>query len=60
MTETEKARRVDRKSIQALIEILTTAESLEEQAMSHFLTLTNKHPDLKRSTVPRWGSHSPR
>jgi hypothetical protein len=60
MTQSEKARRVDRKCIEALIEILTTAESLEEQAVSHFRTLADKHHDLKRSTVPRWGSHSPR
>jgi hypothetical protein len=60
ITQSEKARRVDRKCIEVLIEILTMAESLEEQAVSHFRTLTNKHPDLKRSIVPRWGSHSPR
>lgn len=58
--ETAGVRRVDPERIQKLVTILTAAESLEEQAISHFRMLSDKHPDLKRSTVPRWGSHSPR
>lgn len=58
--ETAGVRRVDPDRNQKLVAILTAAELLEEQAVGQFRTLSGKLPDLKRATVPRWGSHSPR
>lgn len=60
MEEKEGIRRVDRKCIRDLNGLLTAAELLEEQAVSLFRTVSGKYPDPRRSTVPRWGSHSPR
>lgn len=57
---TAGVRRVDRRQVDELIAMLTAAELLEEQAVSLFQAIAGKYPDLKRSTVPRWGAHSPR
>lgn len=58
--ETKRGRQVDRKRISNLIEMLRTAETLEELAMSEFRAISKHYPDLKRSTVPRWGLNSAR
>ncbi|MGZ9583984.1 hypothetical protein [Paenibacillus marinisediminis] len=60
MATSRGKRQVNRASIPALVEMLTAAEALEEQAVDHFKEISRSYPDLKRSIVPRWGSHSPR
>lgn len=60
INETAGVRRVDRRQVHELIAMLTAAELLEEQAVSLFRAIADQYPDLKRSTVPRWGAHSPR
>ncbi|MFC0329873.1 hypothetical protein ACFOLF_31875 [Paenibacillus sepulcri] len=50
---------VEKRSVD-LIAALKTAEMLEQQAMELFQTLSARYPDLKRTTIPRWGAHSPR
>ncbi|BBH22865.1 hypothetical protein Back11_42100 [Paenibacillus baekrokdamisoli] len=53
-------RQVDRMRISELCTLLQEAQSLEDQAISQFQAISSRFPDLKRSTIPRWGSHSPR
>ncbi|OPA75230.1 hypothetical protein BVG16_21770 [Paenibacillus selenitireducens] len=53
-------RQVDLSRVDELIELLTQAELLEDQAISHFRHISARYPDLKRTTIPRWGSHTPR
>ncbi|QYR23214.1 hypothetical protein KZ483_09995 [Paenibacillus sp. sptzw28] len=60
LIEVEGVKRVDRMRIVPLVEMLTAAESFEEQAVRQFRILSGRYPDLKRTTVPRWGLHQPR
>ncbi|KHF36937.1 hypothetical protein CM49_00864 [Paenibacillus sp. P1XP2] len=43
-----------------LIGVLKETEKLEERAMGVFRSISVQYPDLKRSTVPRWGLHTAR
>jgi len=43
-----------------LAQCLGRAKLLEEQAVDSFRTLSAQYADRKRSTVPRWGTHSAR
>ncbi|WP_152395047.1 hypothetical protein [Paenibacillus guangzhouensis] len=52
--------RLEPEQIGELVDRLATAERLEDQAISRFERLSARYPDRARSTVPRWGTHSPR
>lgn len=52
--------RVRRSDIGKLCGLLREAERLEEKAVEQFRAISARHPDRKRSIVPRWGVHSPR
>ncbi|TMV49978.1 hypothetical protein FE783_10415 [Paenibacillus mesophilus] len=54
------SKRVNPECIGELRELLLEAESLEEQAIERFRSISERYPDRKRSTVPRWGIHTPR
>ncbi|MBR2563744.1 MAG: hypothetical protein IKE29_03900 [Paenibacillus sp.] len=43
-----------------LAQVLVKAKALEDQAVDYFREISRKYPDLKRSTIPRWGAHSAR
>ncbi|MGN7415820.1 hypothetical protein [Paenibacillus sp. SAF-068] len=43
-----------------LAQVLVKAKVLEEQAIDYFRLISEKYPDLKRTTIPRWGAHSAR
>lgn len=43
-----------------LAQVLVKAKVLEERAINYFRLISRKYPDLKRTTVPRWGAHSAR
>ena len=60
MTNTAGHRQIDRVRIPELCTLLEQAQSLEGQAIVQFQAVSSRFPDLKRSTIPRWGSHSPR
>ncbi|GAF09632.1 hypothetical protein JCM16418_3783 [Paenibacillus pini JCM 16418] len=53
-------RKIDRRRIPELVEILIQATALEEEAMRVFRHISSQYPDPIRSTVPRWGKHTPR
>ncbi|MFC5650061.1 hypothetical protein ACFPYJ_13205 [Paenibacillus solisilvae] len=53
-------RQIDQVRIPALCSLLLRAQCLEDQAVLQFQMISSRFPDLKRSTIPRWGSHSPR
>lgn len=53
-------RRVQPSYKKSLCELLGKAQSLEHQAVGYFRMVSNRYPDLKRSTVPRWGVHTPK
>jgi len=55
-----RGRTLGQESIPALIGVLKEAEKLEERAMGVFKSISVQYPDLKRSTVPRWGLHTAR
>ncbi|MFC7679683.1 hypothetical protein [Paenibacillus sp. GCM10028914] len=56
-TETPSGRRVDREQFPLILEHLHLAKGLEEQAMNCFKAISARHPDPKRSVIPRWGAH---
>lgn len=56
----EDVRQVVPKRIPELIDMIKEADLLEDKAINLFRQISNREPDLKRSLVPRWGSHSPR
>lgn len=58
--ETDGVRQINRTRIDLLIERLTAAELLEDQAVHLFRRVSGQYPDLKRSTIPRWGAHTPK
>ncbi|MGM0881777.1 MAG: hypothetical protein ACQEXQ_12185 [Bacillota bacterium] len=58
--EFEGVRHINRARIDLLIERLTAGELLEDQAVDLFRRIAGQYPDLKRSTVPRWGAHTPK
>ena len=60
VTNTAGHRQIDRIRIPELCTLLEKAQSLEDQAIVQFQAISSRFPDLKRSTIPRWGSHSPR
>lgn len=60
MTEQGGGKRVNRADIPLLVDRLQEAERLEDEAMELFRIVSRNYPDPKRSTVPRWGKHSPR
>lgn len=53
-------RQINRSRIGLIIELLEAAELLEDKAMDVFRQISGKYPDLKRSMVPRWGTHTPK
>ncbi|MEF3307672.1 hypothetical protein PV433_02015 [Paenibacillus sp. GYB004] len=53
-------KRVNRTDIPLLADRLRKAERLEDEAMELFRAVSRNYPDLKRPTIPRWGTHSPR
>lgn len=60
MTVTKGASRVDRAKSKELCALLAEAQSLEERAVARFRRVSAEYPDLKRTTLPRWGAHIPR
>jgi hypothetical protein len=60
MAEKEGAMRVNPNCVGELREMLLEAESLEERAIETFRAISARYVDRKRSTVPRWGIHTPR
>ncbi|MDF2649216.1 MAG: hypothetical protein K0Q73_5021 [Paenibacillus sp.] len=60
ITEADSVRRVEPHRIRELVDLLMAAETLEDEAIHLFRQISRREPDLKRSTVPRWGLHSPR
>lgn len=51
---------IESNRIGKLILLLGTAEALEDQAIRHFQAISDRYPDCRRSTLPRWGVCSPR
>jgi hypothetical protein len=60
MAKGTNEKRVDRERIGELCAMLTHAQALEEQAVERFRLISAQFPDLKRSTIPRWGWHIPK
>jgi len=56
----QDGRGLDVDRIVELVNQLSEAEKLEDQAIQHFGRLSSRYPDRSRTTVPRWGAHSPR
>lgn len=52
--------RVDRQCIGKLNDSILIAQEIEEEAVRQFRAISARYPDLKRSTLPRWGVHHPR
>ncbi|WP_219835139.1 BtrH N-terminal domain-containing protein [Paenibacillus sp. R14(2021)] len=52
--------RVHPARIEQLCSIMQQAAMLEQQAMTICRSIADQYPDRKRSTLPRWGSHTPR
>ncbi|UHA73556.1 BtrH N-terminal domain-containing protein [Paenibacillus sp. 481] len=57
---TGQTEKIDLTYIPKLTAILQAAKQYEEQAIEQFKMVSDQYPDLKRFTVPRWGSHAPR
>ncbi|MGG3741941.1 hypothetical protein [Paenibacillus chibensis] len=55
-----KNRAIRLSGIPSLILAMEEAESLEEKAVNVFRGIAGNYPDLKRSTIPRWGLHMAR
>ncbi|RUT47512.1 hypothetical protein EJP82_07345 [Paenibacillus anaericanus] len=55
-----EARRIDPTFLQLFIQSLESARLLEDQAMGIFKQISAGFPDPKRTTLPRWGTHSAR
>lgn len=55
-----EARRIDPTFLQLFIQSLESARLLEDQAIGIFKQISAGFPDPKRSTLPRWGTHSAR
>ncbi|QHT59136.1 BtrH N-terminal domain-containing protein [Paenibacillus lycopersici] len=53
-------KRIDPARIALLCDVMRQAEALEERAVAVFAVISAQFPDRKRSTVPRWGEHTPR
>ncbi|NBD24061.1 BtrH N-terminal domain-containing protein [Paenibacillus glycinis] len=53
-------KRIDPARIAALCGVMRQAETWEEQAMAVFRRISGQYPDPTRSTIPRWGAHTPR
>ncbi|GAA0381141.1 hypothetical protein [Paenibacillus motobuensis] len=51
---------IDSDRVGELVHLLGVAEALEDQAIHYFQAISSRYPDLRRSTPPRWGAHSPR
>ena len=60
MQENQGVRQIDSDRIAELVAELGVAEVLEDQAIRHFQVISERYPDRKRTTLPRWGAHSPR
>lgn len=57
---TGEGRKINRGQCHILIESLSEAQSLEDQAIELFRVISHAYPDPKRSTIPRWGTHRPK
>ncbi|GAS83868.1 C39 family peptidase [Paenibacillus amylolyticus] len=60
MVQQENRRVLPPDTTEDLAQVLVKAKALEEQAIDYFRVISRKYPDLKRSTIPRWGAHSAR
>lgn len=60
MQENQGVRQIDSDRIAELVTELGVAEVLEDQAIRLFQVISEQYPDRKRTTLPRWGAHSPR
>lgn len=57
---TKEGRKINRAQCSNLIKRLAEAQLLEDQAVGLFREVSRTYPDLKRSIVPRWGTHTPK
>jgi len=57
---TKEGRKINRSHCHILTDKLAEAQSLEERAVGLFREVSRIYPDLKRSIVPRWGTHTPK
>ncbi|SDW65129.1 hypothetical protein [Paenibacillus sp. CF384] len=55
-----KGRHIDPLSRDLLCALLREAEELEERAVTIFRAISERYPDLSRSTIRRWGVATPR
>lgn len=53
-------RMLNQEQLLPLCAALEKALELEERAMGRVKTISSQYPDLKRSTLPRWGVHTAR
>ena len=54
------SRMLAQQQLPALCTALQQALELEERAMQQIRLISGRYPDLKRSTLPRWGAHTAR
>lgn len=60
LSREQQTKSIPREMALHLAHLLPQAQELEEQAVCIFRQISARHPDPKRSTVPRWGTHSAR
>ncbi|CAI6084265.1 hypothetical protein PAECIP112173_04229 [Paenibacillus sp. JJ-100] len=60
MVQQENRRILRPDTTEDLAHVLVKAKALEDEAVNYFREISRKYPDLKRSTIPRWGAHSAR
>lgn len=60
ITIQEGKRVIEQRQHRSLIRLLHEAQRLEEFSVAQFRTISQAYPDLRRTTIPRWGTHTPK